>query len=384
VKPAGNKFDLIFLRCRLFILLELLLNLSAQISNANFTVEDSVIDLSGHRISFAVYPAVGYKPETSLLAGLVGLVVLNQKPNTYRRFVRPATITPYVFYTFRKQFLSYLHIEMYPGNKYYFSGTLKYWNYPDLFFGIGSHTTGANELYTDRILRFEGKLSRIIKGNILAGIAFQFQNNQLSNIHPNGFLDSTEVNGKSGGNFFGIGPQFRFDSRDNTLYPTKGFFFESYALFFPDWKINNYHFSQFSLDFRVYTSIVNDKNILALQAYFLSTGGTNIPFYSLAKLGGEQSLRGIEHENRYTDRNAFYIQAEGRRHLFWRFGGVFFTGVGDVNNSFNEFTFSSLKFIGGVGIRYQPLKSEKINIRLDLGKGPTSQYAIYFSLNEAF
>jgi hypothetical protein len=371
--------------CRLIIIiLAVLLKLYPCVSRANALYEDSANVKSNRRISFGAYPAIGYKPETSLLVGAVGLIVLRQKPNVYRRFLRPTTIWPYVFYTFKKQFLSYLHIEMYPNNKYYFNGTLKYWNYPDLFFGTGNNTTGANELYTDRITRFEGKFSRIINGDFLAGIAFQFQNNNLLDIIPNGFLDSASVTGKSGGNVFGIGPQLRFDNRDNTLYPTRGFFIESFAIFNPDWKINNYHFNQFSVDFRTYTSIVNNKNILALQAYFISNGGGSIPFYFLAKLGGEQSLRGIEHENRYTDKNAFYIQAEGRRHLFWRFGGVFFTGIGEVSNNIRDFAMTSLKFIYGIGIRYQPLKNEKINIRFDAGKGPDKQYALYFSLNEAF
>jgi outer membrane translocation and assembly module TamA len=140
----------------------------------------------------------------------------------------------------------------------------------------------------------------------------------------------------------------------------------------------------FTLDFRAFTHIFSPKNILALQAYYNSVWGGTAPFYMLPKLGGDQRLRGIEHENRYSDRQAYYIQAEGRRQLFGRFGGVIFTGIGNVDHQLSDFTFRSLKFVVGLGVRFQPLKDEKLNIRLDAGKGPGKQFAIYFSLNEAF
>jgi hypothetical protein len=49
-----------------------------------------------------------------------------------------------------------------------------------------------------------------------------------------------------------------------------------------------------------------------------------------------------------------------------------------------NFSFNSLKGVIGAGGRFKPLKNEDINIRIDAGKGPKNQWAIYFSLNEAF
>ena len=347
-------------------------------------IPDSTQTKPPHKIEFAAYPAAGYKPETSFLLGAVGIAVFNQSTNLDKRFYRPATITPYFFYTFRKQFLTYLDMEMFPHNKYYFNGTFRYWNYPDLYFGIGNKTTGANELYIDRFIKYEARLSRIINEKLLLGLAFQWQYNRLSNINKGGFLDTARLAGKKGGNVFALGPELRFDNRDNTLYPTRGYYVEAFGLFNPEWALSNYRFNIYGLDARAFTHLFSIKNILALQAYYLSTQGKEIPFYMLPKLGGDQRLRGIEHENRYTDKQAYYIQAEGRRHLFWRLGGVLFIGLGDVNQSMKDFSLTSLKFIYGIGGRFQPIRSEKLNIRLDAGKGPGKQYAIYFSLNEAF
>ena len=298
---------------------------------------DSTDNKVPHKVNFGVYPAAGYKPETSFLLGAVGIAVFNQKNHDDSRFIRPATITPYFFYTFRKQFLSYIDMEMYPQNKFYFNGTFRYWNYPDQYFGIGHNTTGVTEDYTDRIFKYEAKFSRIINEKILAGLAFEWQNSHLSNIRSNGFLDTAKVMGKNGGNVLGFGPHLRFDNRDNTLYTTKGYYLESYMIFNPSWNINDYNFNMFTLDFRAFTHIFSPKNILALQAYYNSVWGGTVPFYMLPKLGGDQRLRGIEHENRYTDRQAYYIQAEGRRHLFGRFGGVIFTGIGDVDHQLSDF-----------------------------------------------
>lgn len=360
----------------------LLLLLYPVISRAD--ERDSTRLRTKNKINLAIYPAIGYKPETSFLFGVVGVAVFNQENYSDRRYYRPATITPYFFYTLKNQFLSYVNLEMFPGDKYYISGKFRYWNYPDLYFGVGNNTSGVNEEYTNRILRYEGKFAKIFRKDIMVGLAVLWQNNRISNIRNNGFLDTAGVIGKNGGNTFGFGPQFRFDNRNNTLYTTRGFYLETYFIFNPGGKLDDYDFNLFALDFRAFTHALSEKNILAFQAYYTATWGKNIPFYLLPKLGGDQRLRGIEHENRYSDRQAYYAQVEGRRHLFWRFGGVLFAGLGDVNRSLHDFSYHNLKFVYGIGGRFQPLRDEPLNIRIDAGKGPGREYAIYFSLNEAF
>jgi hypothetical protein len=101
-------------------------------------------------------------------------------------------------------------------------------------------------------------------------------------------------------------------------------------------------------------------------------------------LGGDSRLRGIEHENRYRDRIAWYTQLEARRELFWRLGGVIFAGVGKVAGDVSEMNSSGLHYVVGIGGRFRPFKDEKLNVRMDIGKGPDRQYAVYLAIREAF
>lgn len=148
--------------------------------------------------------------------------------------------------------------------------------------------------------------------------------------------------------------------------------------------MSDYSFTNIRLDTRFYKTVFSDKNVLAVQVYYNSTVGPRIPFYMLPRLGGESRLRGIMHENFYRDRNAAYIQAEARRHLFGRFGCVVFVGAGEVSHAIPEFTFRNIKYVFGVGGRFQPFRDEKLNLRLDIGKGPADQHAVYLSVLEAF
>ena len=78
------------------------------------------------------------------------------------------------------------------------------------------------------------------------------------------------------------------------------------------------------------------------------------------------------------------MQAEYRRTLFWRLGGVAFAGFGDVAPGLGKFQFDELKYVVGLGGRFQAMKDEKLNVRLDAGISQGGQYAFYLSVKEAF
>ena len=104
----------------------------------------------------------------------------------------------------------------------------------------------------------------------------------------------------------------------------------------------------------------------------------------MSKLGGKDYLRGIDNTNLYTAPHSFYAQVEGRQHLFWRLGGVLFAGMGDVFEDLKALDMWELKINYGIGGRFQALKEQSLNIRLDLGFTHNGQSALYFSIKEAF
>jgi hypothetical protein len=82
------------------------------------------------------------------------------------------------------------------------------------------------------------------------------------------------------------------------------------------------------LDLRHYFNLTLD-HVIAVQAYLLSESGSP-PFYDLGLLGGSKMMRGYI-TGRYRDRTYYTIQSEYRMpQLIWRFGLIFFAGIGDV------------------------------------------------------
>lgn len=332
----------------------------------------------------AVYPAGGYTPETSFELGAFGVLLIRPEAGDSLPMQRPTTISPYFLFTLNGQFLSSLKSEIYFSNRFYVRTNFRYFNYPDLYFGTGINAAGPGEKYTDEFIKIEAQCAWIIQEHTFAGFSILWEYDHLYKFIPGGMLGSGTIEGSGGGKILGAGPYYRFDTRNNVLYPTKGWYIESSVTIFPRKILNDYAFSSFVLDTRYFTTLLSKKDILAVQAYYHYGGGSEMPFYLLPRLGGDIRLRGIKHENLYRDRNAFYFQFEGRRELFWRLGGVLFAGAGEVFPSLSEFQFKNIKYVYGIGGRFRPFRDEKLNLRLDIGKSPASPVVWYLSVGEAF
>ncbi len=340
--------------------------------------------VNSNKLKLATYPAMAYSPETSFEFGALVIGLIKSK-NSSNDNIRPATFNQYISYSLRKQFIYSFKTDMYFRNKFYLNTVLTFFNYPDLFFGIGNNVSGKSEMYTDHIINFETNAARIIYGHTFIGIRIFWEYDKLTNFSKNRKLLNSSIEGYRGGKIFSVGPYFKYDTRNNTLYPSKGIYLQTEMLIFPEKILNDYSFIKFHLDVRYFTSLISQDNILACQLYYGYAGiKETVPFYMLPRLGGDSRLRGIKHENLYRDRNVYYFQLEGRRYLFWRLGGVVFAGLGGIDNYLSKFRFNNLKFIYGLGGRFSPFKNEKLNLRLDIGKGPENQYAIYIAAGEAF
>ena len=338
------------------------------------------------KVGFAIYPALSYTPETSLMFGGVAFLVFKPAERSEETY-RPTSISPYLVYSLNNQLEANIDFDIFLKNGVNLALSTRYMNFPDYYYGIGPNTDiNDEELFANRTFYLEGQALKSFTDRIFAGLTFDFRYDQLTDFAENSALLNSAIPGVDGGFIFGIGPAFRFDTRDNILFPGKGSLINIEALFYPDVPFNDYSFSRFTFDFRKYLSLNgNPDNIIALQFLTKISGGDAVPFYKLPRLGGSKRLRGIGHANRYIDRHVMYAQAEYRRKLFWRFSGVAFTGVGDVAERIGGFDPGGLKVVAGLGGRFQALKDEKLNARIDLGftigKG---QNGLYFLIREAF
>jgi len=340
---------------------------------------------SNKKVNFSIYPVFGYQPETRFAFGVISFIVYDVNRQVENDYYRPSTISPYFLYTLNNQMLLAADFDLFFKNGYYLDIKPRYYKYPDFFFGVGNNNDIKNEeIYTNEFQRIDGRLMKFIDKKWSAGFRFDIQNNNLYDFDEDGQLISEEFFGTEGGLNVALGPTAQVDSRDNILYPSSGIFARAEINFYSKALGGDFSYTNIVLDLRKYISIKNEKNILAFQAAGNFTSGDEVPFYKLQKVGGDSRLRGIENANLYLDKQSFWMQAEYRRKLFWRLGGVAFAGFGDVAPGLDQFRFDELKYVVGVGGRFQAMKDEKLNIRLDGGIGRGGQYAFYLSIKEAF
>ena len=350
-----------FSKCLYLTLLVMLLPLWS------FAQKDS---LSNKKVNFTIYPVFGYQPETNFAFGVISFIVYDNAPEN-DEYHRPSTISPYFLYTLNNQMLIAVDFDVYFKKGYYLDIKPRYYNFPDFFFGIGNdNVIEDEETYTNEFVRLDGRFMKFVNQKWSAGLKFDFQNNKLYDFDEDGELINEEIIGTSGGFNSGIGPTGQVDTRDNILYPSKGIFARLEVNFYSSAFGGDFDYTHFLLDFRKYLWIKSDKNILAFQAAANFTSGDNIPFYKLQKVGGDKRLRGIENANLYLDKQAFWMQAEYRRHLFWRLGAVAFAGFGDVAPGLDKFRFDEMKYVMGLGGRFQALKDEKLNPAIGCRRRP--------------
>ncbi len=337
---------------------------------------------SNSQLSWRVFPAFGAQPETGFVFGVVMAATWSQADTAAQEFDRPSSLTPLAIYSVRNQVLVEFNFDYFLTNGTNLNFTPRFSLFPDRFFGVGNdNDPDAYETYTNRIWQLEGQFSVPYTNKLFWGVYTDIQHSKLKELELNGELETGTILGSEGGFQAGLGPALRYDSRDNAIYPSKGYFLNVRSLFS---FLGDFSYSNYLLDFRRYFSLREDKDVLALQFNASFTSGRDIPFYKLPQLGGSSRLRGINNANVYRDRQLLFSQVEYRKHLFWAFGIVAFAGVGDVADEMSQFQLSDFKYVGGAGIRYQVLEGQKLNLRFDYGFARGGQSAFYISLREAF
>ena len=340
------------------------------------------IDSLQDHMDIGIYPAIAYTPETDLSFGIFALIVLKNKSNN--NSYTPDLISPKMVYTLNNQLNLGLDGTFFTEKNGRINAKIKFSNYPDYFFGIGNaNDPKIKELYKRQFISTQGFVMKEITPKFYLGTLFDFDYSFLQDLIPNGLLNQENPPGIQGGHSIGVGIGLSFDDRDHILYPRKGKFIQIGTRWYGSMIGSDYEYQHFFLDYRQYQKIFSDQRILAFQLSAQFNQG-NIPFYKLSKIGGKDNLRGINNANLYIAQNSFYGQIECRQHLFWRFGGVLFAGIGDVFDNLKALEMGNLKLNYGIGGRFQALKEQSLNIRLDLGFTQNGQSALYFSVKEAF
>ncbi|PIB34555.1 hypothetical protein BFP72_03585 [Reichenbachiella sp. 5M10] len=335
--------------------------------------------------SLAVYPVFAYTPETKFNFGAIAFFVFDQ--NVRKKdslYYRPTSITPYLVFTTNKQIQFKSEFDFFLKNGINFNLISRIYKYPDYYYGIGNDTdVDVSERYGNNYIQLEGKVLKPYTKHLFYGLTYDLQYNYIDPIQ-NGMLATQDPVGIEGGRNMGIGPAFSYDTRNSTIYPTHGKYINTSVSFFGEALGGEYNYVKYSFDFRHYFELLGPKNILTYQFRADLTSGKDVPFYKLNFIGGDNRLRGFDHGNLYVDNQSVYFQVEARQELFWRLGGVIFAGAGQVFDSFAQYDVDDIRFVYGLGGRFQAIKDKKLNLRMDIGFTDNGQHAIYLSVREAF
>ena len=181
-----------------------------------------------------------------------------------------------------------------------------------------------------------------------------------------------------------VGLNLSFDSRDYVYNPSKGFMFTIRPKLNRDWLGSDNDYVDTDFDAAFYTSL-SLKGILAIGlAGGFATG--DVPFDGYQNYGVRNSLRGYV-TGKYKGKHMVALQAEYRRVIYKRWGGVAFVGTGSIwgneDNGEESFERNWLPS-AGLGARFMVSREKKINLRLDFAFGVDGNQGLYFGIMEAF
>lgn len=334
------------------------------------------------RMGLTLLPIIYYTPETRLAFGLGSLI-------TYRfglvfKKARPSTMFIGAIYTQLKQFTFQIKPEIYLNdNSLFLAGNFMAERFPTKLWGIGPNTADEmEEIYTPQRFLMEVGLQQRLGRDLplYLGLKYRLESTKIVETEPGKLLDQDLVLGSRGGLLSGPGLAASYDNRDNIFYPNSGLYLQANLNWNDHFFGSDYDFLSFQFDLRNYHR-VGDDQVLAVQA-LAETNTGDVPFYRLARLGGDSLLRGF-YNGRFRDMNLVAFQAEYRFPVWKRLGAVVFGAMGSLANRFRDISFDNLKYAAGFGLRFKIIPKENANLRVDLAFGPGT-YGIYFKAGESF
>ena len=352
-------------------------------------IEDSTRFLNAKIVKFftspkyIISPFAFYMPETNVVIG-AGIKRFYDFGKLKDSLTRVSNITGSFQYSLNGQYLLRSQYQVFTNHeKYYITGYLGYSRFPMTYYGTGNDIDmNKNESVSFDYLKFDNIVYRKIGKNSFAGLGWRYFNMFHVKSKTNGMLESSNIEGSTGSKVSGLNISYLFDSRDNILTPSKGYYAQLIYSIHGNITGSTHSFSRWQLDTRYYFKpFTKRQDILAFQGYgFLSDG--DVPFNELAQMGGEMIMRGY-YQGSYRDKNLLALQAEYRLQLLKRWGLVGFAGAGSIADAMNHFDINQTKPSYGGGLRFKINRKENVNVRVDYGLG-NGQQNIYFFIAEAF
>jgi hypothetical protein len=260
------------------------------------------------------------------------------------------------------------------------SGRARALYFPDVFYGIGPHTTTAQrEEFTRRGAEAVITAEFRIVSRLRAGPRLDLRVEDIRNRELGGALDAGTLTGWDGYSAAAIGGSASWDSRDSAFWPSTGNLTQAWYVYAPEWIGRNEGFGRGVLETRQFLPL-GHRRVLGLDGYFEGSHG-DPPFTLLPKIGSTRFLRGIR-EGRFRDKIDWAAQAELRVPVYRRVSATTFVAAGAVAAGLKDLSFSTVQAAGGAGLRFR-LTDDGANARLDVAVSEMG-VQVYVLLLEAF
>ena len=347
---------------------------------------------SKEKVNFTILPAAGYTLQTGGAALLSANATFHTTPDTTDNL---STVTSSLTYTQYQQIILPVQTYIWTNkNRYNIVTDWRFMKYPSFTYGLGGHTTEADQYRIDysTVHLYQTAFRNIGKG-LYAGIGYNFDYywnikevdppvNERTDyaIYENGVKSKVVASG--------ITLNMLYDSRKNPINPNRGSF--ARVTYRPNFTFlgSDANWQSMIFDLRHYFQFPgSSKNVLAFWNYDWFTAGGNPPYLMLPSTGWDPNSnlgRGYI-QGRFRGRNLLYLEGEYRFRITNNglIGGVVFANAQSVSEQ-NTNRFEVIAPGWGGGVRIKINKFSNTNVAVDYSFGLGGSKGFFVNLGEVF
>jgi len=302
-----------------------------------------------------------------------------------------------VLYTVKNQVSIPLRTSIYfGGGDWSLVGYTNWQIFPAPTWGLGGNTPDQDETIVDKsLIRIWETAYRRVLADLYIGAGLywdRFYSVSDRGVGPGVVNPFTSYPYGTSGPYdnMGVSVDLLWESRDNPVNATHGYYATATYRAFPRWLGSTYDWQSLYVDGRAYFSLPR-PHVLALWAYGWFSFG-NTPYLNLPSIGSDPDARSGRGyiEGRHIGKSLLYAEVEYRFRIWDFIGGVVGANVhsasqlrlpGEPQNSpVYQYWYPAAT----AGIRVLVNKPTRTNGLVEVGVGLDGSYGIYLNINENF
>jgi outer membrane protein assembly factor BamA len=345
-------------------------------------------DSIGRKPIISFVPAIGYSLQTEFAATLSGNIVFRSSPGS-----KVSAITTSLGYTEKRQFtLPIVSTIWTTNNEFVFVGDARFYVYPQSTYGLGSNSNIDDKQHMRyNLFRLSEIVMKHVAGNFFLGAGYKLQQhwNITSKPAEDGAVSDYETYGATPrSTSSGLSLNALFDSRDNSVNPSKGFYAAVQYYNYQKALGSTDNWQSLIIDVRKYYRLPeNSDNVIAFWSYDWLTLSGRPPYLDLPSTSWDTySTTGRGYiQSRFRGAQMVYAEAEYRFKITRNglLGGVVFLN----GQSFSAAEGTKLESIQpgyGPGLRLKLSKASKTNLAVDYGIGNQGSRGLFLTVGEVF